>query len=498
MVCHLAFDCAGHQRCRSVRVSDFVESISDDVAYRRRQNRHLAARLSQLSTKQRRSRNRRSDFNFFISDNQFRVVGGEIVAGKLKEMIKNRLIFLSLIFLCLTIAACQNLKSNAPQLTPEDLTRTNWREIETKGRGATVNFAMWAGDENRNRFFQTFAAAALKRKYDITLNVVPLGDTADVISKLLNEKSAGKNANGSVDLIWINGENFRAAKQGDLLWGKFAENLPNNRYYEREAGKRDFGTTIEGLEAPWQRAQFVLAYDTGRFREPPRTIEALGEWIKAHPGRFTYIAPPDFTGSVFLRHILYHFGGGAEKFQTFDEELYQSASAKTFAFLNEIKPFLWRGGETFPNSTKELDRLFANNEVDFSFAYGANFATERIKRGEYPPTVRTFVFDSGTIGNYNFLTIPFNASNPAGALVVINYLMSPEFQIEQSKQLGSVYPHNLEALDDTEKRAAGELERGAATLSDAELAAHLVPEADSEYLERLEKDWREKVLLGGK
>ena len=410
-------------------------------------------------------------------------------------MIKNKLIFFSLIFCGLIISACQNSKQSAPKFTAEKLTQTNWQEIETKARGTTVNFAMWAGDENRNRFFQTNAAVALKQKFEIDLRIIPLGDTAEVISKLLNEKSAGKTANGSVDMIWINGENFRTAKQGDLLWGKFAEYLPNNRYYDAEAGKRDFGTSIENLEAPWQRAQFVLAYDTARFSEPPRNIEKLGEWIKTHPGRFTYVAPPDFTGSVFLRHILYQFGGGAEKFQTFDEELYKSASAKTFAFLNEIKPFMWRKGETFPNSTKELDRLFANNEVDFSFAYGANFASDRIKRGEYPPTVRTFVFDSGTIGNYNFLTIPFNAENPSGALVVINYFMSPEFQIEQAKQIGSVYPHKLDALNDTEKQSVAQLPRGEATLSDAELASHLIPEADSEYLERLEKDWREKVLL---
>ena len=410
-------------------------------------------------------------------------------------MKKNIVIILSGFFLCLAISACQNSDKITPKFTTEDLAKTDWREIEQKARGTAVNFAMWAGDENRNRFFQTYAVAELKQKYNIDLNIVPLGDTAEVVSKLLNEKSAGKNTNGSVDVIWINGENFRTAKQGNLLWGKFAENLPNIRYYDEEAGKRDFGTPIEGLEAPWQKAQFVMAYDTARFSEPPRSIKALGEWIKAHPNRFTYIAPPDFTGSVFLRHILFHFGGGAENFQTFDEELYNRASAETFAFLNEIKPLLWRNGETFPNSTKELDRLFANNEVDFSFAYGANFASDRIGRGEYPPTVRTFVFDSGTIGNFNFLTIPFNADNPAGALVVINYFMSPEFQIEQSKQLGSVYPHKTDALNDAEKKAAAGLERGEATLGDETLAEHLIPEADSQYLERLEKDWREKVLL---
>ena len=410
---------------------------------------------------------------------------------------KSKLILTCAVFLGLMFSACQNSNTNAPKFAPEDLAKTDWQTIENKARGTNVAFAMWAGDEARNRFFQTEVAGKLKQIYNINLQIVPLGDTAEVISKLLNEKSAGRTGGGSIDMIWVNGENFRAAKQGNLLWGKFAENLPNNRYYDAEAGRRDFGTTIENLEAPWQRAQFVLAYDAARFSEPPKNIAALGEWIKAHPGRFAYIAPPDFTGSAFLRHALFHFGGGAEKFQTFDNELYKNASEKTFAFLNEIKPFLWRKGETYPSSPKELDRLFANGEVDFAYAYGANFASERIKRGEYSPTARTFVFDSGTIGNYNFLTVPFNASNPAGALVVINYLMSPQFQIAQSNALGSIYPHRLDALSETERKAVAELQRGAATLSAEELDSHSIPEADSEYLERLEKDWREKVLLGG-
>ena len=163
-------------------------------------------------------------------------------------IIKNRLILLTFILSCLVISACQNSKEGTPKFTAEDLAQTNWQKIETKARGTTVNFAMWAGDENRNRFFQTNAANALRQKFDIDLRIIPLGDTAEVISKLLNEKSAGKTANGSVDMIWINGENFRTAKQGNLLWGKFAENLPNNRYYDVEAGKRDFGTTIENLD----------------------------------------------------------------------------------------------------------------------------------------------------------------------------------------------------------------------------------------------------------
>jgi putative spermidine/putrescine transport system substrate-binding protein len=274
-----------------------------------------------------------------------------------------------------------------------------------------------------------------------------------------------------------------------------ADHLPNVRYYDEQARARDFGTPIEGYEAPWQRAQFVIAHDTARVPDPPRSIPALRDWIKAHPGRFTYLAPPDFTGSAFIRHILFHFGGGAKNFQAgFDEQLYVRASAATVEFLNEIKPYLWRRGETYPASPREADRLFVNNEIDFTMSYGPSFASEKIKRGEYPETARTFVFDEGTIGNYSFLAIPFNAANAAGALVVINHLMSPEYLLDQGRALGSLFPINLDRLNADERAAAEALPRGVATLPAAELMSRLLPEADAQYLERLEKDWMEKVL----
>ena len=104
----------------------------------------------------------------------------------------------------------------------------------------------------------------------------------DVFQKRI-QFSLSANAGGTIDLIWINGENFRTAKQGGVLWGPFAEALPNVKHFSEDARRRDFGTNVEGYEAPYKRAQFVIAYDTARAPDPPRSIEKLREWIKTHP-----------------------------------------------------------------------------------------------------------------------------------------------------------------------------------------------------------------------
>ena len=384
--------------------------------------------------------------------------------------------------------------NRAVDLDPARLTAMSWAEVESLPRGTTVNFAMWAGDETRNRYFRGALTDELRRRYGVELRVVPLGDGAEAITRLLNEKAVGKSRGGSIDMIWINGENFGTARQGGVLWGPFAAVLPNLTRYPAEASWRDFGTPIEGYEAPWQRAHFVLAWDSARFPTPPTTIPELIDWIRANPGRFTYAAPPDFTGSVFLRHLLYHFGGGAEKFQSgFDEALFQTAAARVIELLREIRPFLWRRGETYPANPREVDRLFANREIDFTMSYGPSFASERIARGEFPLTARTFVFSTGTIGNYSYLAIPFNAANPAGALVVINHLMSFDSLIDQSRILGSVFPLDPERLTELERSQVTGLELGPATLSIEELTRHLLPEPDYRYIDRLEREWREKV-----
>jgi len=65
----------------------------------------------------------------------------------------------------------------------------------------------------------------------------------------LNEKSAGVTS-GSLDLVWINGENFRTAKQGRLLRGPFAEQLTNIKYFDETAWRREWMLAACGNKDP--------------------------------------------------------------------------------------------------------------------------------------------------------------------------------------------------------------------------------------------------------
>ena len=124
-----------------------------------------------------------------------------------------------------------------------------------------------------------------------------LKDTAEAVAHVLAEKTAGRGDGGSVDLIWINGENFAAMKSNALLFGPFTQLLPNFAlvdFKRNPTAAVDFTVPTDGLESPWGMAQFTFFHDSARVATPPRTIAALQVWAALHPGRFTYPAPPDF------------------------------------------------------------------------------------------------------------------------------------------------------------------------------------------------------------
>ena len=376
-----------------------------------------------------------------------------------------------------------------------------WDDIVKRSRGQTVDWFMWGGFPATNAYVNGYVAPRVQELYGITLRQVPVKDIADVVGKLLVEKQAGRAAGGEVDLMWINGENFRTCKRFGLLYGPFADRLPHQRLvdWSKPSVRNDFGEPVEGLESPWGSAQVVMIYDSKRIPDPPRSMAALLDWARRHPGRFAYPAPPDFTGSVFVRHVFYHAAGDVAAWQgPLDERRFEAAAAATYRTLKELAPFLWREGKTYPETPIRLAQLLADGEVDFALSYHPAEASKMILDGLYPPTVRTFVFDEGTIANTHFVAVPFNAADKEGAMVVADFLLSPEAQLKKADPAvwGDFPAIDLARLDPAWQARFAALPRGAATLPNDVLQRHQLPEPPSEILMRLEKGWDEHVLKG--
>ena len=390
-------------------------------------------------------------------------------------------------------SACAAPSVDSPTATPD----RPWDEVLAEAEGQTVDLWMYGGDDRGNAYVDDVLAPAAA-DLGVTLRRVPVADTKDAMRRLLAERAAGED-DGSVDLVWVNGDNFATGQEAEAWLCGWSDDLPNMQYVSDQDPlvSEDFGVPVEGCEAPWHKAQFTFAYDSARVTDPPTTVAGLLDWAEAHPGRFTYPAPPDFTGSVFVRQALYALSGGADAVPaSFDHEAYDELTPALWERLRSVAPSLWREGSTYPRDQVALERLFADGQVDFTMTYGPATLTELVEDGTFPPTTRVLPVEDGTIGNASFLASPSSSPDQAGAMVVADLALSPDQQVAKADPgvWGQFTVLDTALLDDDAARAFDRLPDSPVVPPYDELSANAQPELSSAWVTPLDEGWRREVL----
>ena len=395
----------------------------------------------------------------------------------------------------LSLAACAGADKKETK-SDKEISEMSFDELKEEAKGTTVTFYGWGGDEMLNDWLDNEFAPVMKEKYDITMERVPM-DIDQILSQLSGEIHAGEE-DGSIDMIWINGENFQSAKENKMLYGPFVEELPNYQEYvdaESEDVTLDFAYPIEGYEAPYGKAQMVMISDTAVTQELPKTAEELKAFVQKYPGKVTYPALPDFTGSAFVRNIIYEICG-YEQFLTMeaDKEVVREAVAPAMEYLKELNPYLWNEGKTFPDSSTTVDQMFADGELVMNMTYGAYDTALKIADGTYTETTQAFQFDNGTIGNTNFMAIAANSSNKAGAMVAINEMLSPEIQADRYDTLKVIPVLDNSKLSEEQKKVFDAVDLGQGTIPQDELLSKRLPEMSAQLVPIIEEIWLEEVV----
>ncbi|MFC8501618.1 hypothetical protein ACFUC1_04620, partial [Pedococcus sp. NPDC057267] len=157
----------------------------------------------------------------------------------------------------LSACAAPSASSSGSSSSPK-----SWQQVAADARGQSVALWMWGGDPQGNRYVDTVLAPAAA-KLGVTLRRVPVADTRDALNRVLAERQAGT-TDGSVDLVWVNGDNFATGAQAGAWLCGWAQDLPNMKYTNPDDPllTRDFGTPVRGCEAPWHKAQFSLVYNS--------------------------------------------------------------------------------------------------------------------------------------------------------------------------------------------------------------------------------------------
>ncbi|MBX3588895.1 MAG: ABC transporter substrate-binding protein [Ramlibacter sp.] len=314
-------------------------------------------------------------------------------------------------------------------------TGTAWPAIEARARGQKVFLNAWGGSERTNAYLQ-WVAAEVNQRFGVQVEHVKLTDTAEAVKRVRSEKAAGKLTGGTVDAIWINGENFLTMKREGLLFGPFAESLPSFQYVDvagKPTTRMDFSEPVEGLEAPWGMAQFTFYADRKRVPTPPRSMAELLAFARAHPGRLTYPRPPAFLGTTFLKQALVELNSDRSAlYRPVTPEALARAAAPLWAYLDALHPQLWRAGKQFPASPAAIRQMMADGELLVALTFNPNEAANEIVARRQAETVYSWQMAGGSIGNTHFLAIPFNANAREGAQVLINFMLSPEAQARKA------------------------------------------------------------------
>jgi len=369
----------------------------------------------------------------------------------------------------------------------------DWSALERQARGETVYFNAWGGEPRINSYLN-WVAVQLEQRFDINLQHVKVADTGEAVSKIVAERQAGNDSNGSIDLLWINGENFAALKENNLLFGPWAEQQPNfnlvnaDRFPEM---REDFTVPTAGFESPWTRSQLVFYHDSRWLAEPPRTIDSILAWSTENPGEFTYPRPPAFLGSTFLKQAVLELSDkDPALFAPVTDDEFQRVTTALWDYLDALHPTLLRAGRYFPNSAAELRRLMGDGEISLALAFNPNEALLSVRTGELPQSVRTYVLQGGTIGNVSFLAIPYNAQHKAAAMITANFLLSIEAQARASdpNHMGSTTVVSIEDLGVNDRLQFDSVSSDLAVASSEELSRKL-QEPHPSWTPALERAW---------
>jgi putative spermidine/putrescine transport system substrate-binding protein len=328
------------------------------------------------------------------------------------------------VLLAMILPACGGGQPAAT--TTKDYLNMSWDQIveEAKAEKELV-FYMWWGEE----YWKT-AAQKFEEKYGIKANVV-IGDNN--VDKLLAEKDS---AVGTIDAQAFGGESVKTIIDGQLLYGPILPKMPGVANLDAKLGSYQEGVETKGYLVPLYRNQTGFLYDPDKISNPPQTWDDLVKFIEENPKQFAFCDPnKGGTGQAMVFTSVINLTSGLDQYKA-DRELDQAKADKWSAVwdwfnANEDKYVLTA------SNNESLDLL---NQGAVSLIIAWDDDTQiAFSKGTIFKRAKMYIPQMGLPGGGDSVGIPKNAPHKAAALLFIDFLTSPEMQLEMNRMIGS-YP----------------------------------------------------------
>lgn len=249
------------------------------------------------------------------------------------------------------------------------------------------------------------------------------GDTS-LSARMGAAKQAGKTDSG-FDLIAENSTSLQGyvdAAGGDLFVDLDFSKIPN---FKDVLIKSSFFTN---QVVPYRGTTVVMAYDSARVQNPPKTWEELTQWIKDNPGKFAYNVPSTGgAGGGFVTTAIYKDLPVEAK--TSQDAKWKAEWEAGFQWLEEIHPHLYQSGGSvvYPNKNQGTLDLLINKEVDIIPAWADQVLTN-LATGTLPDTVKIYQMEPSLNGTDVVFAVPNIGKGAEPCYDFINFMISPEGQ----------------------------------------------------------------------
>lgn len=183
---------------------------------------------------------------------------------------------------------------------------------------------------------------------------------------------------------------------------------------------------------PYRGTSVYLAYNSEAVPEPPKTADELYQWIKDHPGRFSYNDPSTGnSGFSFTANTIYN--QLPEEAATSSDEKWMTEHTKewdnAFKLLADLHPYLYQtaGKVQYPMKNAGTLDLLSNKQIDMCPAF-ANMVLSQKSEGTLPDSIKLTQLKEPFLGGLAGFAIPKIAKDKEAALSVIDYYLSYEAQ----------------------------------------------------------------------
>jgi putative spermidine/putrescine transport system substrate-binding protein len=176
---------------------------------------------------------------------------------------------------------------------------------------------------------------------------------------------------------------------------------------------------------PFRGSAVVLAYNSAEVHHPPKTIAALLQWIKAHPGKFTYCPPSSGgSGEGFVQDVVSQDVPSSQQkaFLTSYQPSLEAKWAKGFAELKALQPDIYRHGFYPKGNTAVLD-LLANGSIWMAPVW-SDQSHAALASGLLPKTTKFVQLSPPMPGSPSYVMVLKGSPHEKAAFTFVNYLLS--------------------------------------------------------------------------